>query len=141
MERKALILDASVIVKWFTKEEDRDKAVRLREDFFKGKLEIVLPDLVLYEIANALRYNPNIDSNDVIDAISSILDMEIEIVVPQSSILRKAIEIAFEKKISFYDSFYIALASEIDFGFVTADEKLYNKIKDLGNVHLLKDTY
>ena len=137
MERKALIVDASVVVKWFTKEEDKEKAVKIRDDFVNGNIEIVFPDLILYEIANALRYNPNFNSDDVNSAIESLLDMEIDIVVPQSSTLKKAIEISFERNLTIYDSFYIALASEIDYGFVTSDEQLYKKVKDLGFVYLL----
>lgn len=95
--------------------------------------------MILYEIANALKYNPNFDADDVDNAIESILDMEADIVVPQSSTLKKAIEISFEKNLTIYDSFYIALASEIGFGFVTSDENLYKKVKDLGYVYLLKE--
>ena len=37
MERTALVLDASVIIKWFTQEERRDKAIKLRQKYINGK--------------------------------------------------------------------------------------------------------
>jgi len=52
------ILDASVVLKWFVNEADSGQALKLREDFYAGKREIVVPDLLFFEIANALRYNP-----------------------------------------------------------------------------------
>jgi predicted nucleic acid-binding protein len=55
------VLDASVVLKWFTKEEDRVLAIEYRDQFLKGKIDIALPDLILYELANVLGYNPNFD--------------------------------------------------------------------------------
>jgi len=46
------VLDASVVVKWFTREEDRNLAIEYRDQFLQGKIDIALPDLILYELAN-----------------------------------------------------------------------------------------
>ncbi len=67
------VLDASVVIKWFSEEEYTDIAVKLRDHFFKGYNELVVPDLLLYEVSNALRYNPNFDETDVVDAVNSLL--------------------------------------------------------------------
>lgn len=74
------VLDASVVIKWFSEEEYTDKAVKLRDDFFKGENELVVPDLLLYEVSNALRYNPNFDETDVVEAVGSLFDMGISII-------------------------------------------------------------
>lgn len=50
------VLDSSVIIKWFSEEEDTDIALSLRERNINGELMIAVPDLSLYEVANALRY-------------------------------------------------------------------------------------
>ncbi len=39
--------------------------------------------------------------------------------------------LAYEHKITVYDAYYVALAKEINFYLITADRKLYLKIKDL----------
>ena len=44
------ILDASVILKWFVSEEDSDQALKIREKFYNGATEIVVPDLLLFEV-------------------------------------------------------------------------------------------
>ena len=131
MERpKACVLDASVIIKWFSEEECSDIAVNIREDFVNGETMIVIPDLVLYEITNALRYNPNFNEDDVKSAADSLFDLEIDIITPTANILKNAVDTAFEFDITLYDAYYIALAKEINFVFVTADMKLYNAIKE-----------
>ena len=137
MARRPLVFDASVIIKWFTQEEKREEAINLREKYINDELEIVVPDLILYEISNALRFNPNFQERDIKEAIQSLFDMKINIIVPVPEILEKSIEIAYSKNITIYDAFYVALAQIIDFDFITADEKLYEKIKDIGNVILL----
>ncbi len=109
----------------------------MRDKFVNREINILCPDLILYELSNALRYNPNFDVDDVKLAINSILEMDLNIIVPLSSTINRAIELSFEKDITLYDAFYIALAFDLDFVFITADKKLYNKAKDLGFVELL----
>ncbi len=67
---------------------------------------MLAPDLILYETANALRYNPRFTKEDVRRALASILDMRMEILVPTSNILGHAAEFAFKHNITLYDSYY-----------------------------------
>jgi predicted nucleic acid-binding protein len=69
------VLDASVIIKWFSVEEYTDTAIEIRNKFFKGTYELAAPDLILYEVSNALRFNPKFDEDDVIEAINSLFDV------------------------------------------------------------------
>jgi predicted nucleic acid-binding protein len=125
------VLDASVVIKWFSEEEYTDRALKLRDDFFKGDIELVVPDLILYEVSNALRYNPDFDEIDVADAVGTLFDIGISIIVPNREVINSALNLAYEHKITVYDAYYVALAKEINFILVTADRKLYLKIKDL----------
>ena len=36
MAQRTLVLDASVIIKWFTQEEKREEAINLRENYING---------------------------------------------------------------------------------------------------------
>ncbi len=125
------VLDASVIIKWFSEEEYTNTAIEIRNKFFKGTYELAAPDLILYEVSNALRFNPKFDEEDVIEAVNSLFDMGINIIVPTPRVVKSSITMAFKYNITIYDAFYAALAGEIGFTFVTADSKLYQKIKDL----------
>jgi len=125
------VLDASVVIKWFSEEEYTDRALKLRDDFSKGDIELVVPDLILYEVSNALRYNPDFDETDVADAVGTLFDIGISIIVPNREVINSALNLAYEHKITVYDAYYVALAKEINFKLITADRKLYLKIKDL----------
>ena len=123
-----IVLDASVVLKWFVDEEDSDQALRLREEFYTGEREIVIPDLLLFEVANALRYNPSFTAEEIKEAVKTLFDIEIEIITPTYSLLAKAIELAESLDVTCYDAAYLALAEELGFEFITADARFYRKV-------------
>lgn len=47
-------LDSSVGFKWFVREADSDKALRLRDAYRAGVHELLSPDVFPFEIAHAL---------------------------------------------------------------------------------------
>jgi hypothetical protein len=48
------VIDCSTAFKWVVAEPDTDKAIRLRDDYRNGLVELLAPDLFPTEIANAL---------------------------------------------------------------------------------------
>ncbi|MCL5071441.1 MAG: type II toxin-antitoxin system VapC family toxin [Actinobacteria bacterium] len=136
-----VVIDASVCIKWFSslKEENVDQAIKLRSDFFYRRIYIIAPDLLIYEVTNALSYNPKFNSGHVVEALSSLNSMQIKIIKPIPQVLEIAVNIRYKKNISIYDSVYMALSRFINAQFVTADKKLYEKVKDLGNTIFLAD--
>jgi len=136
---KDLVVDSSVVIKWFSDEEDTEKALKIREDFLKGKNIIAVPDIQIYEIANALRYKKNITMEEVIAYTRSLIDIGMVIVIPTADTIKSAVEVAFQHDITIYDAYFISLAKELNFSFITADEKLYRKIEKLKFVNLLRN--
>ncbi len=126
-----IVLDASVVVKWFSEEEYTKEALEIRERVRRGEENAIVPDLLLYELSNALKYNPHFDADDIKDALTSIFDMEIEIITPIPEIIHSAIRIAFEYDITVYDAIYVALAEETGLDFITADRRLYERVSAL----------
>jgi predicted nucleic acid-binding protein len=55
--------------------------------------------------------------------------MGIEIITPTLSLLGKTVELAEEFDLTCYDATYLALAEELSFEFITADERFYRRIK------------
>lgn len=136
-----IILDASVVVKWFSEEEYTEKALEIRERIRSGEERVIVPDLLLYELANALKYNPNFDVIDVGAALLSLFDMDLDIVTPLPEFINSAITIAFKYTITVYDAVYIALAKDLDFNFITADKRLSERVSDLDFVKFIGDLH
>ncbi|MEM2945934.1 MAG: type II toxin-antitoxin system VapC family toxin [Thermoproteota archaeon] len=76
-EEKVLVLDASIAVKWFNVEPLREKALTIRNRYASGDIDLIAPDLLHYEVANALRYNPRFGVEDVKAALRALEDMGI----------------------------------------------------------------
>ncbi len=74
------ILDASVVMKWFAEEEDSDKAVEFLQGQARGDFLLVEPDLPIYEVANVLKYSKAFSEEEVIAAIQSLYNLEIDFV-------------------------------------------------------------
>ena len=133
------ILDTSVVIKWYVEEKGSDIAERMLDDYKIGNLSIVEPDLLIYEFVNVLRYNKNFSKDERKRCIINLFNLDLYLVTPYIGLVESAKEIAEEKDVSVYDAIYISLADITGFEFVTADEKLYNKVKDLKYAKLLRN--
>ena len=118
------VVDTSVAVKWFSREDFTDCALKLRDAAFAGKCRFAAPELLLYELANALRYNPRFDASDVKFAMKSVEDMGIDFHPAQGPLLSLAVDLAFHHRITVYDGCFLALAVQEGGKLVTADTKL-----------------
>ena len=139
MERapKNLVVDASVVAKWFIPEVDSDKAVTLRNRHVEGGLTLMAPDLLVYEVANALVYHPELSVEDLREDLEALFMIDIELVPPSSELVSSIAEKARLAAVSVYDSSYLMLAEVTATNLVTADRRLYDKVKDYGRVFLL----
>ncbi len=99
-----------------------------------GRLLIACPDLLIYEVSNALRYAKTLSEEDVREAVKSIYDLEIDIIVPTLDVMKKAVKLAIKHGITVYDAVYVALAELLDSRLVTADDKLIKACRRLKSV-------
>jgi len=138
---KTYVIDASVCIKWFSfeNEDDVNIASSLRVQHMNRNIFLVAPDILVYEVTNALAYNPLFNKDNVNMAILSLYEMDIKLVESYVGILFESSKLHFSKNITIYDSIYIALAKYINAQYITADKKLFEKVKDLGNIILLEN--
>ena len=134
-----LVLDASVVAKWFKYEVGREKALEIRDNFISDQEQITFPDLLILELANLLRFSRIYNQTDIIKAVESIENMDIDIVVPTFEVIKDSVRMAVENDLTVYDAVYISLAESLGCDFITADEKLHQKVKKLKFVKLLKN--
>ncbi len=135
----SLVLDTSIIYKWFIEEEYSNQALEIRNLVASSKYSVLIPDLLIYELSNELRYNTDYSNDEIKKAIRSLYDMEIDIVAPVIEILESAIDIAREYDITIYDAYYLSLTKEIGYHFITADKRLVDKVSSLDFVLFLEN--
>lgn len=123
-----VILDASVIIKWFSKEDDSDKAIVYLHAFFENKVSIIVPSLLFYELGNVL-ISKKVQKKEVSDIKRRLKDLQMEVKDIGLEWFRNIYENSLDYSISFYDATYITLMQNKNCKFVTADKKLYEKVK------------
>lgn len=121
-----IVVDASVVVKWYIPEKDHESARELRDDYLDGTHDLVAPALLPFETINALRYSGHYDGDRLREASDSLPDYGIEL-VPYREVGPVA-EIADEFDIPIYDASYVALAEKRDSVVFTADSKLIDAL-------------
>lgn len=117
-----LVVDASVIVKWYIPERDHASALALREDYLDGDVDLIAPSLLPFEVINALRYSGDYEGDALTAAAESLADYGIELrsFAGSGDITTTATEL----DVAIYDATYLALAAAIDSPAYTADERL-----------------
>ncbi|MGH9878411.1 MAG: type II toxin-antitoxin system VapC family toxin [Nitrososphaerales archaeon] len=136
MERETLaIIDASVVVKWFNAEEFSESAEYLKEKHMKAEITLVSPVMMVFEVLNALRYNPELGADDVKEALNDLLGIQIKL-YPVEEWLSEAISLAYDRGLTVYDASYIALAGHLGCLLYTADTKLLEKVKAANIRHI-----
>jgi predicted nucleic acid-binding protein len=129
---KKIVIDASVVLKWFLYDEVYgDKALGLLTRFVSGDLEIMAPSLMSYEVINGLmnaQRRGRISEDKIQTALSGFVNLDIAL-IEISRFHAKLVHFCKTFNRSAYDASYLAVAENEGVPFVTADEGLYNSVK------------
>jgi len=126
---EVVVADASVVVKWFVEEEHSDDALRLRDDYVDRLVDIASPDLMPYEVLNALRYSPSFGGDNLIETIRALEKFSLMMLPLEGELAERCVENSLRYGISIYDSAYLSLGVVEDVPVYTADQRLIEKVK------------
>jgi predicted nucleic acid-binding protein len=126
-----LVPDASVILKWVLSspdEEDRDRALRLRDAWLAERVLLVVPSLWVYEVGNIVgRREPKLAA----PLLGALLELQLD-ELPMSRWYRRALALMHRHAVTFYDAAYHAVALETEGTMVTADTAYVRKASRSG---------
>lgn len=125
---RAALLDTSVVVKWFIPEEDSEKAANLRLDHGRAELLLHAPDILLMELANALRYSPLMSAEEIPGVLSLFSGLEITIVPFSQDVLISSVALSLEHDLAVYDAYFLALAQALEMPLITADWRMLSRL-------------
>lgn len=140
---RRVVLDASVVLKWYLADEEYgQKALDLLFKFVSGQLEILAPALLEYEVVNGLfisQKRGRIKDEKLLTAIEGFIDLEI-ILKDLSHFYSRIIHFCKSYHCTVYDASYLALADIEGATMITSDKRLYDAVKkDLKWVKWLGD--
>ena len=122
-----LVVDASVAVKWLFPEVDEEAAKRV----LKSAREILAPDLIWAEVGNAAlkkisRKEVSVDEAAVVMREFQNYPLQI---TESKTLVDTALVVAHDIGLSLYDALYLSLSYDRDCSLVTADRKLYDRVR------------
>jgi predicted nucleic acid-binding protein len=120
-----IVVDTSVVVKWFAQEAGSDAALQL----LRSREEFAAPDLLILEVANALMTKVRLSELLEVHAERSMLAVPdfIAVLYPTVDLIEEAWRLAFQLRHPVYDCVFLALALRLELRLVTADEKFLKK--------------
>ena len=121
-----LVVDASVAFKWYVEEPWSDAARRLLSG---GRL--IVPRLFFLETSNILRRRcerREMSADDARATADSMAELPLE-VWPDHRLVRPALDLALDFRISIFDAVYVVLAVRLQGRVVTADRRLVNALQ------------
>lgn len=135
MEKERIVVDASIVVKWFLEEEFSNDALRLRNDYIRGIIVIAVPSLLEYEVLNALKYSGVYSLEELREIGIALNKYGFEVYELEGKLKELTIEIAVKNNIAIYDASYIALATRLNTILYTADKELTQKFPSMA-IHI-----
>jgi predicted nucleic acid-binding protein len=117
-----VVLDASVVLKWFRTENERhiEQAHALRAAYESGELAVLVPPLLVLEVLNVAGRTWRMPEPALVDVALALEGLRFERVEPPLE------EVArwTARGMSAYDAAYVALAESEEVVLVTDDERL-----------------
>lgn len=139
---KDVVVDSSVAAKWVLPEADSDQADRVFTECVANKARLIVLDLGIVEVANAIwkRFLRGlISAEEARASLDKFMKCPVDVQIA-TSLLRPAFEIATKYRRAVYDAMFVALCEDRDLPGVTADEPLYEAVHaDFPNILLLRN--
>jgi predicted nucleic acid-binding protein len=121
-----LVIDASVVIKFYVPEILSDKAGEALARVEDGELLLYAPDLVYPETGNILwkkQRRRELTSEEVDEIANAFIALPM-IIESSKPIIPLAVSIAMHSGITVYDAMYVAVARVYETKMITADKKL-----------------
>src|ERR1700733_15796583 len=128
-----IVVDASMVVKWFVAEQGHASALQLLDPTHV----LIAPDLVFPETANVLwkKFRRGELSREQCARACSALPEFFQGIVTSASLIAEAFELATQLNHSVCDCIYLACAKEHGAKLFTADTRLMSHVKAAGLSH------
>lgn len=133
MTNNSVVVDASFLIKLWIQEEFSDRAFQISTEWSRSRIPRFAPSIVDYEIVSALNQK-QLRGSISADEAEAILELALEEplnLVRIQDLHRDALRLARRLGLrSTYDAHYLALADDLDCELWTADERLYNSVRE-----------
>ncbi|MFZ0240660.1 MAG: type II toxin-antitoxin system VapC family toxin [Desulfobacterales bacterium] len=129
---KHVVVDASVVLKWYLIDEILgEKALSLLENHHMGRIALLAPELLAYELANGLvlaARRGRIAQDVVLDGLKGFWALQVRL-VDAGQTYKRLPYWCHTHNLTAYDAAYAATAEIENAILITADDKLWRAVK------------
>ena len=126
---RTVVLDASVVLKWFVAEQRGSSEAReLRAEYEAGRLTVVVPSIFFLELLNVAGRRWRWDADAVLELAGTLGDLAFE--VGEADLPSVASWVA--RGLTAYDAAYVALAEERKLDLATDDSTIVQHTPGIG---------
>lgn len=124
-----VIIDASVVNKlFFPHEEGYDEVRKIIGRHLKSEAQVIVPDLLFYEVTNALATKTIVPKSKIFKALNQLDNYNLEVFHPSVGDVIQAGIFSKDNHVSVYDAIYVILAASNKCDLITADEKFAKQV-------------
>lgn len=125
------VIDASVSARWFLMDTLSAKARQLRADYQNQIHDLLAPETIIWETANALLKAERLKAILPGQADTFFLDFLSTQpgLCPAAPLVHRAMSISLRTRAGLYDCMYVVLADHEQCPFITADQRLVNNLQ------------
>jgi len=119
---RRLVLDASVVLKWFTPTDEPGarQARRLRDEYQRGRLEVLAPPLLFLELLNVGGRRWGWSEAALLELSTSLGDLGLSVAEPPLELVASWVG----RGLTAYDASYVALAEDRALPLITHDRAI-----------------
>lgn len=128
---KEFVIDASVVVKWFSREPNHERAKNLLKKLENREIDLFTSDLLFYEVGNALFRGKKLKAAEINEALFLLREIPINFLGLDPGRIETSTALMERYNLTFYDAIYAALAKEFNAPLISANPKDHKKIKEI----------
>ncbi len=133
MSERITVVDASIVLKAILPNPEIDRCQSALAQL--NDQELVVPALWVYEVTSTLAkavHFHQLSEEESKSVLHQAFTLDVKIIPPDEVQSSLALDWTLRlKRASAYDSFYLAIAEALEADFWTADQRLFNALKDL----------
>lgn len=128
-----LIIDTSVAVKWLNHDNEKniDIADKIMADAKNGKVDLLAPELIKYEIGNVLLFSKKISVKDVEYLLKIFYSLPITFIAESEELAKMTYVLASNLGITYYDASFLSVAKQYNATLITENIKHQGKSRDV----------
>ena len=128
----AALLDTSVLLRLFHDHRDAHQraADMIRDRWTRGRIELVLLDLSVYEFVNVLVRRLGKDEERAAADADALFDLGLPTASVDRDLARAAARLAAATRLSGYDAAFVAAARGLGIPLITADARITREAQD-----------